>query len=95
MKQFASAWKTHWPENHPLQDLLFAAMRTRGIHILDNFPCFITTSHSDEDIARIATAFKESVAELQDMEFLPRRRRHAQDGDGCEQAGRSRRAPGP
>lgn len=72
VKQFASAWKTHWPENHPLQDLLFAAMRARGIHILDNFPCFITTAHSDEDIARIATAFKESVAELQDMEFLPR-----------------------
>ncbi|HEY0505279.1 MAG TPA: aminotransferase class III-fold pyridoxal phosphate-dependent enzyme, partial [Lysobacter sp.] len=73
VKQYASAWKTHWPENHPLQDLLFAAMRLRGIHILDNFPCFITTAHSDEDLARIATAFKEAVAELQDMEFLPRR----------------------
>ncbi|MDI9240388.1 amino acid adenylation domain-containing protein [Lysobacter sp. LF1] len=73
VKQYASAWKTHWPENHPLQDLLFAAMRVRGIHILDNFPCFLTTAHSDEDIARIATAFKESVAELQDMELLPRR----------------------
>ncbi|WP_342315191.1 amino acid adenylation domain-containing protein [Lysobacter sp. FW306-1B-D06B] len=73
VKQYASVWKTHWPENHPLQDLLFAAMRLRGIHILDNFPCFITTAHSDEDIARIATAFKESVSELQDMELLPRR----------------------
>ncbi|GAA5076124.1 polyketide synthase [Lysobacter panacisoli] len=72
VKQFASAWKTHWHENHPLQDLLFALMRLRGIHILDNFPCFITTAHSDEDLARIATAFKESVAELQDMELLPR-----------------------
>lgn len=72
VKQFASAWKTHWHENHPLQDLLFALMRHRGIHILDNFPCFITTAHSDEDIARIATAFKEAVAEMQDMEFLPR-----------------------
>ncbi|WP_242524970.1 polyketide synthase [Lysobacter changpingensis] len=73
VKQYASAWKTHWHEAHPLQDLLFASMRMRGIHILDNFPCFITTAHSDEDIARIATAFKEAVAELQDMELLPRR----------------------
>jgi glutamate-1-semialdehyde aminotransferase len=73
VKQYASVWKTHWHENHPLQDLLFAQMRLRGIHILDNFPCFITTAHSDEDIARIATAFKESVSELQDMELLPRR----------------------
>jgi len=73
VKQYASVWKTHWHEAHPLQDLLFASMRMRGIHILDNFPCFITTAHSDEDIARIATAFKEAVAELQDMELLPRR----------------------
>jgi len=73
VKQYASVWKTHWHEAHPLQDLLFASMRLRGIHILDNFPCFITTAHSDEDIARIATAFKEAVAELQDMELLPRR----------------------
>lgn len=72
VKQFASVWKTHFHENHPLQDLLFALMRSRGIHILDNFPCFLTTAHSDEDIARIATAFKESVVEMQDMEFLPR-----------------------
>jgi len=73
VKQYASVWKTHWHEAHPLQDLLFASMRMRGIHILDNFPCFITTAHSDEDIARIATAFKDAVAELQDMELLPRR----------------------
>lgn len=73
VKQYASAWKTHFHENHPMQDLLFALMRSRGIHILDNFPCFITTAHSDEDLARIATAYKESVAEMQDMEFLPRR----------------------
>ncbi|QSX75472.1 amino acid adenylation domain-containing protein [Lysobacter arenosi] len=72
VKQFASVWKTHFHENHPLQDLLFALMRSRGIHILDNFPCFLTTAHSDEDIAKIATAFKESVVEMQDMEFLPR-----------------------
>jgi glutamate-1-semialdehyde aminotransferase/acyl carrier protein len=73
VKQYASVWKTHWHEAHPLQDLLFASMRMRGIHILDNFPCFITTAHSDADIARIATAFKDAVAELQDMELLPRR----------------------
>ncbi|UNK50280.1 amino acid adenylation domain-containing protein [Lysobacter sp. S4-A87] len=72
VKQFASVWKTHFHENHPLQDLLFALMRSRGIHILDNFPCFLTTAHSDEDIAKIATAYKESVVEMQDMEFLPR-----------------------
>ena len=71
--RFASLWRVKWHENHPLQDLLFAMMRHRGVHILDNFPCFLTTAHTDEDLARIAQAFKSSLHELQESEFLPRR----------------------
>jgi hypothetical protein len=73
IRHFSSLWRVTWLEDHPLQDLLFAMMRSRGVHILDNFPCFMTTAHSPEDIARIKTAFKESIAELQEAEFLPRR----------------------
>jgi glutamate-1-semialdehyde aminotransferase len=73
IKHFSSIWKTFFSEEHPLQDLLFAMMRSRGVHILDNFPCFMTTAHTDADIATIKKAFKESVAELQESEFLPRR----------------------
>jgi hypothetical protein len=47
-------------------------MRSRGIHILDNFPCFMTTAHSEADLDAIAQAFRESIAELQESEFLPR-----------------------
>jgi glutamate-1-semialdehyde aminotransferase len=72
---FASVWKTNFLEDHPLQDLLFAMMRSRGIHILDNFPCFFTTAHAEEDFAAIAKAFKDSVLELQEAEFLPRRKK--------------------
>lgn len=74
VKHFASVWKTHFLEDHPLQDLLFAMMRSRGIHILDGFPCFLTTAHSEDDFARIIDAFKDSVLELQDVGFLPRNR---------------------
>ena len=74
VKHFASFWKTQFLEDHPLQDLLFAMMRSRGIHVLDNFPCFFTTAHSETDFVAIAKAFKESVLELQEAEFLPRRR---------------------
>lgn len=73
LRYFASLWRVGWLEEHPLQDLLFAMMRSRGVHILDNFPCFLTTAHTQEDIATIKTAFKESVRELQESEFLPRR----------------------
>jgi amino acid adenylation domain-containing protein len=73
IRHFGSLWRVSWQEDHPLQDLLFAMMRSRGIHILDNFPCFMTTAHTPLDIARIKSAFKESVAELQQAEFLPAR----------------------
>ena len=70
---FASMWRINFDQEHPLQDLLFAMMRFRGVHILDSFPCFMTTAHSGQDIAQITTAFQESVTELQDGGFLPRR----------------------
>lgn len=69
---FASVWKVNFKEEHPMQDLLFAMMRSRNIHILDNFPCFMTSAHSETDFVSIATAFRESVAELQEADFLPR-----------------------
>jgi len=72
LKSFSSVWKIFFTEDHPLQDLLFAMMRNRGVHILDNFPCFLTTAHTPQDIAVIKTAFKESVAELQEADFIPR-----------------------
>lgn len=72
IRHFASLWRVAWLEDHPLQDLLFAMMRSRGVHILDNFPCFLTTAHSEADIRLVATAFKDSVRELQESEFLPR-----------------------
>ena len=57
-----------------MQDLLFAMMRNRGVHILDNFPCFFTTAHTADDVAIIKTAFKDSVIELQEADLLPKRR---------------------
>jgi glutamate-1-semialdehyde aminotransferase len=73
VKHFSSVWKLVFSEDHPLQDLVFGMMRSRGIHILDNFPCFFTTAHSEADFVAITKAFKEAVAEMQEAEFLPRR----------------------
>ena len=73
IRYFASLWRVSWLEDHPLQDLLFAMMRSRGVHILDNFPCFMTTAHTQQDLATIKSAFKESIAEMQEAELLPRR----------------------
>ncbi len=70
---FASVWRVVFLEEHPYQDLLFAMMRSRGVHILDNFPCFMTTAHQAEDLSIILEAFKDSVIELQEATFLPGR----------------------
>ncbi len=76
-------WKTNFTEDHPLQDLLFAMMRSRGIHILDNFPCFFTTAHTEADFVAIATAFKESVRELQEVGLPAAPCRRAARGVRC------------
>src|SRR4030095_3102906 len=44
--------------------LLFALLREKGLHIWENRPCFLSTAHTDDDLAHIVTAFRESVAEL-------------------------------
>jgi amino acid adenylation domain-containing protein len=71
IRNFCSVWRVVFLEDHPYQDLLFAMMRSRGIHILDNFPCFMTTAHSAQDITLILEAFKDSVTELQEANFIP------------------------
>jgi glutamate-1-semialdehyde aminotransferase len=73
LRSFSSVWKVFFEDQAPLQDLLFAMMRNRGVHILDNFPCFMTTAHSAQDIAVIKSAFKGAVAELQAAEFIASR----------------------
>jgi amino acid adenylation domain-containing protein len=73
IRHFSSLWRMNWLEDHPLQDLLFPMMRSHGVHILDNFPCFMTTAHTDADLQRVTQALKESVRELQEADFLPQR----------------------
>ena len=71
LNTFASLWRNVFTEDLPYADLMYAMLRSRGIHILDNFPCFLTTSHSDEDIKAIVRAYREAAAEMQASGFFP------------------------
>ena len=42
------------------RSLLFYHLRERGVSILEGFPCFLTTAHSDEDIDYVVDAFRET-----------------------------------
>lgn len=71
VRHFSSFWKITFTAEHMLQELLFPMMREAGIHILDGFPSFMTTAHSDADIDAIKQAFISSVKELQRGRFIP------------------------
>ena len=70
IRHFASLWKIFFTGEQPFGELLFTMMRDRGIHIWDGFPCFFTTTHGPEQVAAVAKACRESVAEMQEAGFL-------------------------
>jgi hypothetical protein len=59
------------PQNIPYEELIFTLLREKGIHIWDARPCFLTTAHSDEDIANIILAFKSAVDDMLQFGFFP------------------------
>ncbi len=67
---FGSLFMVKYPPNFLAGDLLFYLMRLNGIHIYDRRPCFLTTAHTDGDLAVVMTAFKECIAELQTSGLL-------------------------
>jgi amino acid adenylation domain-containing protein len=44
--------------------LLLPLMRLGGVHVLDGYPWFFTTAHSESDFARVAEVFSESLDRL-------------------------------
>jgi acyl transferase domain-containing protein/glutamate-1-semialdehyde aminotransferase len=67
---FGSLFIIKYPANFLSGDLLFYLMRSKGIHIYDRRPCFLTTAHTDADLAVVMAAFKTSISELQVAGFL-------------------------
>ncbi|MGB6305038.1 MAG: amino acid adenylation domain-containing protein [Acidobacteriaceae bacterium] len=51
--------------------LLFYLLREKGVFILEGFPLYLTTEHSDADLKHILRAFDESLAELQRFALMP------------------------
>ena len=51
--------------------LLFFHLRLRNLHIFEGRPVFLSTAHSDEDIAFILAAFKESLTVMREAGLVP------------------------
>ncbi len=67
---FGSLLMVKYPPNFLAGDLLFYLMRSKGIYIYDRRPCFLTTAHTDSDLAVVITTLTECIAELQLAGFL-------------------------
>ncbi len=70
ISHFSSAFRVNFVREHPCNGLLFYLMRYKGVHILEGFTWFLTTTHSDGDIAFVISAFKESIIEMRKYGFL-------------------------
>ncbi len=74
VQHFGSVMYYKFPPEERFASLFFAHLRERGVHILEGFPCFMTTAHSEEDLEFVLHAYEESVAAMQDGGFfVPRR----------------------
>ena len=52
-------------------DLFFYHLLEKGVYVWEGRTCFLSTAHSDEDVAFIAAAIKDSIKTLQREGFLP------------------------
>ena len=71
VKHFASWFMFELPQELQFASLFFAFMRDKGVHIWEGRPGFLTLAHTDADLDQIATAFLETLAEMQAATFLP------------------------
>ena len=72
MPNFGSQMFVRVDEGHKYANLLFFHLREKGVFLLEGFPTYMTAAHSDEDIDYVISAFRESVAELQEGGFFTR-----------------------
>lgn len=70
--RFSSMYFFNFAPELKFAPLFFYHMRLRGIHTWDTRPSFLSLVHTEEDIAAIIQAFRESIEALQDGGFFPR-----------------------
>ncbi|MDF1741859.1 MAG: aminotransferase class III-fold pyridoxal phosphate-dependent enzyme [Verrucomicrobiales bacterium] len=70
MPNFGSQMFVRHIDDNKYANLLFFHLRQKGVFLLEGFPSYMTTAHTDEDVDYVIAAFRESIAELQDAGFF-------------------------
>lgn len=72
MPRFKSVMYLRHIDDNKYANLLFFHLRKKGVFLLEGFPCYLTTAHTDDDIDYVISAFRETIAEMQEAGFFPR-----------------------
>ncbi len=70
-ESFASFFLVKFEEAADAESLLYFNLRARGVHVTEGRAAFLSTAHTEEDVAFVLDAFTESVRALQEGGFLP------------------------
>ncbi|MCO5062179.1 MAG: amino acid adenylation domain-containing protein [Kiritimatiellae bacterium] len=73
INNFGSLWYFSHGDSFKHFSLLFHFLRDQGIHIWEGRPCFLSTAHTEADVARLIEAFRQAIAEMRAGDFLPER----------------------
>src|SRR6202011_5976400 len=71
LSQFSSLMQLTFPSEQKYAALLHYMLRERGIHMWDNRAFVLTTAHSEADLTKLLTAFRESLQAMVKAGFLP------------------------
>lgn len=70
IEHFSSYYFPRFKGDKRFEGLFYIYMRLSGIHIYMDYPCFLSTAHSDEDIANISKAFKLAAEKMLSVGFI-------------------------
>lgn len=70
LESYSSWFYATFAAEGALASLFWPQMRQLGVHVQEGYPCFLTTAHSDADIAAIEDAFKATLDALEDGGIL-------------------------
>ncbi len=70
VESFGSIFFFSFPPEERFASLLFFHLRANGVYILEGYPCFLTSAHTEGDVKNIAEIFRRSVQEMKDGGLL-------------------------
>ena len=70
IQHFASWFFFSVPPEARLAKLLYYHLRECGLHLQEGFPCFLTTAHTDADLAEVRATFRHVLEEMRAHEII-------------------------